>query len=125
MKYIVDNGRQLNPDFSRLAVAGDSAGGNMATVMAIMAKQRNGPKIAYQVLFYPVTDASFDTLSYRKFASGYGPDRDTMKQIWDNYLPDRSVRKDPMASPLQASVDSLNGLPPALVITAEHDVLRD
>jgi acetyl esterase/lipase len=125
MKYIADNGRQLNLDSSRLAVAGDSAGGNMAAVMAILAKQRNGPKIMYQVLFYPVTDANFDTPSYHRFASGYQLDRDTMKSIWDNYLPDKNMRKEPAASPLQAPVDLLKGLPPALVITAEQDVLRD
>ncbi len=97
----------------------------MAAVMAIMAKQRNGPKITYQVLFYPVTDANFDTPSYHEFASGYLLDRDTMEMFWDNYLPDAKARQEPTASPLQASVDQLKGLPPALVITAEHDVLRD
>jgi acetyl esterase/lipase len=93
--------------------------------MAIMAKQRNGPKIAYQVLFYPVTDANFDTQSYHRFASGYDLDRDTMERFWDNYLPDKETRMQPMASPLRASPDLLKGLPPALVITAEQDVLRD
>ena len=125
MEYVANNGRQLNLDSSRLAVAGDSAGGNMAAVMAILAKQRNGPKIAYQVLIYPVTDANFDTPSYHKFASGYELDRDTMEMFWDNYLPDKEARKQPMASPLQASQELLEGLPPALVITAEQDVLRD
>ncbi len=125
MKYIADNGRQLNLDSSRLAVAGDSAGGNMAAVMAILAKQREGPKIAYQVLFYPVTDANFDTQSYHEYASGYELDRDTMKWMWDNYLPDKDTRKEPWLRRLQASVDLLKGLPPALVITAEQDVLRD
>lgn len=125
MKYIADHGERLGLDPSRLAVAGDSAGGNMAAVMAIMAKQRNGPKILYQVLFYPVTDARFDTPSYKEFASGYQLDRETMKHIWECYLPDMKKGKEPMASPLQASVDMLKGLPPALVITAEKDVLRD
>jgi len=125
MKYVADNGKQLNLDSSRLAVAGDSAGGNMAAVMAIMAKQRNGPKIAYQVLFYPVTDASFDTPSYRRFATGYLLDRETMKWFWDNYLPDTGARRQPTASPLRASPEQLKGLPPALVITSQYDVLRD
>ncbi len=125
MEYVANNGRQLNLDSSRLAVSGDSAGGNMAAVMTIMAKQRNGPKIAYQVLFYPVTDANFDTPSYHSFASGYELDRDTMERFWDSYLPDKEARMQPMASPLQASRDLLKGLPPALVITAEQDVLRD
>jgi acetyl esterase/lipase len=125
MEYIANNGKQLNLDTSRLAVAGDSSGGNMAAVMAILAKQRNGPKIAYQVLIYPVTDANFDTPSYRRYATGYLLDRDMMKLFWDNYLPDVSARKQPTASPLQASPELLKGLPPALVITSEYDVLRD
>ncbi len=125
LEFISENGKKFNLDSSRLAVAGDSAGGNMATVMTIMAKQRKGPKISYQVLFYPVTDANFDTASYHEFASGYHLDRDTMKWIWDNYLPDEEARKEPTASPLQAPTDLLKDLPPALIITAEHDVLRD
>jgi acetyl esterase len=125
MKYIAENGRQLDLDPSRLAVVGDSAGGNMAAVMTLLAKERNGPKIAYQVLVYPVTDANFDTPSYQEFATGYNLDRDEMKLIWDNYLPDKAARKQPTASPLRASLDQLKGLPPALVVTAENDVLRD
>jgi acetyl esterase/lipase len=97
----------------------------MAAVVAILAKQRNGPKIGYQVLFYPVTDATFDTQSYQEFASGYQLDKDTMEWMWDSYLPNKDARKEPMASPLQAPVDMLRGLPPALVITAEQDILRD
>jgi acetyl esterase/lipase len=123
--YVADNGGQLNVDSSRLAIVGDSVGGNMAAVIAMMAKQRNGPKIGLQVLFYPVTDAGFDTASYRQLASGYWLTREAMKWFWDNYLPDKAGRKDPMASPLQASVDQLKGLPPALVTTNEYDVLRD
>ncbi len=125
MKYIADNGNQLNLDPSRLAVVGDSAGGNMAAVMAIMAKQRNGPKITYQVLIYPVTDAHFDTSTYRQYAKGYLLDREMMIFFWDNYLPDKEARRQPTASPLQASPDLLKGLPPALVITSEYDVLRE
>ncbi len=125
MKYIADNGNQLNLDPSRLAVAGDSAGGNMAAVMAIMAKQRNGPKITYQVLIYPVTDANFDTSTYRQYAKGYLLDREMMIFFWDNYLPDKEARRQPTASPLQASPDLLKGLPPALVITSEYEVLRE
>ncbi len=125
LKYVANNSKQLNLDPSRLAVAGDSAGGNMATVMTIMAKQRGGPKIKCQVLFNPVTDASFDTPSYRQFSTGYLLDRDTMKMFWDNYLPDIEARRQLTASPLEASMDQLKGLPPALVITSEYDVLRD
>ena len=97
----------------------------MTAVMALMARERDGPDIALQALFYPVTDASFETGSYREFANGYWLARDGMKWFWDNYLPDKPSRSQPMASPLRASVDQLRDLPPALVITDEHDVLRD
>jgi acetyl esterase/lipase len=124
-EYFADNGKQHNLDSSRLAIAGDSVGGNMTAVVALMAKQRKGPAIKFQVLFYPVTDASMDTGSYRQFATGYWLARDGMKWFWDNYLPDKDARKQPLASPLRASVDQLKGQPPALVITDENDVLRD
>ena len=124
-KYIAENGRKMNLDSGRLAVAGDSVGGNMATVVALLAKQRGGPRIAYQVLFYPVTDANFETMSYREFADGPWLTKAAMKWFWDAYAPDVAARKNPTASPLQASLDELSGLPPALVITDENDVLRD
>lgn len=125
MEYVANNGKQLNLDSSRLAVAGDSVGGNMATVMALMAKERKGPKIRYQVLFYPVTDAAFDKPSYQQFAKGYWLARKGMEWFWDNYLPSKLGRKQPMTTPLNATLDELKGLPPALVITNEYDVLRD
>jgi acetyl esterase len=125
MEYVADNGKQLNLDGSRLAVAGDSVGGNMATVMTMMAKERKGPKIRYQVLFYPVTDAAFDKASYQQYAKGYWLARKGMEWFWDNYLPGKLGRKQPMATPLNATLDDLKGLPPALVITSEYDVLRD
>ncbi len=125
MEYIAESGRQHNLDSSRLAVAGDSVGGNMTAVMAMMAKQRNGPDIRFQALFYPVTDANFETGSYRQFDSGYWLARDGMRWFWDNYLPDKKERNQPMASPSRASADQLKGLPPALVIVNEYDVLRD
>jgi acetyl esterase len=115
----------MNLDASRLAVVGDSVGGNMATVVAMLAKQRGGPRITYQVLFYPVTDANFETASYREFADGPWLTKAAMKWFWDAYAPDVATRKNPTASPLQASLDELHGLPPALVITDENDVLRD
>jgi acetyl esterase/lipase len=124
-KYIAENGKKMNLDSSRLAVVGDSVGGNMATVVAMLAKQRRGPKIAYQALFYPVTDANFETASYREFAEGPWLTKAAMKWFWDAYAPDVAARKNPTASPLQASLDELSGLPPALVITDENDVLRD
>jgi acetyl esterase/lipase len=124
-EYVAENGDKLNVDSSKLAIAGDSVGGNMTAVISMLAKQRKGPKIKYQVLFYPVTDASFDTQSYGQFASGYWLAREGMKWFWDNYLQDKEARKQPTASPLRASVDQLRGLPPALVVTNEYDVLRD
>jgi acetyl esterase/lipase len=124
-KYIAENGKKMNLDSSRLAVVGDSVGGNMATVVAMLAKQRRGPRITHQVLFYPVTDANFETASYREFAEGPWLTKAAMKWFWDAYAPDVAARKNPTASPLQASLDELSGLPPALVITDENDVLRD
>lgn len=124
-KYISENGKNFNLDGSRLAVAGDSVGGNMVAAVLLLAKERGGPKINYQVLFYPVTDANFDTQSYQQYATGIWLTLEAMKWFWDNYLPDEEARKKPTASPLQASVDQLRGQPPALVITDENDVLRD
>jgi acetyl esterase len=123
--WIADHGASRGLDPSRIAVAGDSVGGNMAAALTLLAKERGGVTFRYQVLFYPVTDASFDTDSYLQFAEGYFLRRDAMQWFWDQYLPDEGVRRQPTASPLQASVEQLTGLPPALVITAEADVLRD
>ena len=123
--WVADHGASIGADGGRLAVVGDSAGANMATVVALMAKRRGGPHIALQVLFYPATDAGFDTASYREFATGFFLTRDMMEWSWDHYLPDRVARLQPAASPLRATLDELRDLPPALVITAEFDVLRD
>ncbi len=117
MEYVAENGREHGLDSSRLAVAGDSVGGNMTAVMAMMAKQRDGPDIRFQALFYPVTDANFETGSYRQFDSGYWLARDGMKWFWDNYLPDKKERDQPMASPRRASAGQLKGLPPG---TGDH-----
>lgn len=124
-KYIAENGNEFNIDSSRLAVMGDSVGGNMAAVVTILAKERGGPKIDYQVLFYPVTDANFETESYKEFAQGYWLSTEAMKWFWNAYLPDENEHKKHTVSPLQASVEQLNKLPPALIITNEFDVLRD
>jgi acetyl esterase len=124
-RYLTDNGASLRIDPLRLAVAGDSVGGNMAAAVTLMAKQRRGPKIAFQVLFYPVTAAGFDTSSYRRFADGPWLTRRAMEWFWDAYLPDPAARDQPTASPLNAPLDHLAGLPEALVITDENDVLRD
>lgn len=124
-KHIALNGRSLNLDPERIAVAGDSAGANMAAVVALLAKQRGGPALVCQVLFNPATDVRFDTPSYKEFATGYFLSREAMKWYWNHYLPDEATRKQPTASPLRASISELKGLPPALVITSEFDVLRD
>lgn len=124
-KWVSENGAAIKVDASRLAVVGDSVGGNMATVVTLLAKERGGPGIEQQVLFYPVTDADLDTPSYQEFATGYFLTRAGMQWFWDNYAPDEQVRQEPTASPLRAGLEQLRGLPPALVITGECDVLRD
>ncbi len=125
LQYIVKEAESLNFNTSKLVVAGDSVGGNMATVMALMAKENGSPKIAFQLLFYPVTDANFDTQSYNDFANGPWLTKKAMQWFWDAYAPNEDQRKEVTASPLQADVHHLEGLPPTLIITAENDVLRD
>jgi acetyl esterase len=124
-RWLAENGRDIYVDGERLALAGDSAGGNMVAAVTLLAKQRGGPKLDFQVLFYPNTDASFSSVSYKRFASGFFLSRDDMKWFLDQYLPDRARRREPTATPLNATLEQLVGLPPALVITAENDVLRD
>src|SRR5918912_115687 len=124
-KWVAENGKSISVDPSRLAIAGDSVGGNMAAAVTLLAKERGGPKIVFQELFYPVTDANFETQSYNTLQQGYWLEREGMKWFWNNYAPDNATRKEPTASPLQASIDQLKGLPPALVIVDENDVLRD
>jgi acetyl esterase len=123
--HLVEHAKQLNVDPARIAIAGDSVGGNMAAAVALLAKERKGPKLALQVLMYPVTDANFETGSYVAFADGPWLTRKAMQWFWDAYLPDVAKRKEPTASPLQATVAQLAGLPEALVIVDENDVLRD
>jgi acetyl esterase len=125
LQWIADNGAKHGMDPSKIIAAGDSVGGNMAAAVAIMAKERGGPKIAKQLLFYPVTDASFDTPSYRQFAEGYYLRRDVMQWFWDQYTTDPQQRAQITASPLRAATEQLRGLPPAMIITGQADVLRD
>ncbi|GGG14194.1 alpha/beta hydrolase [Paenibacillus abyssi] len=125
VKWVAEHGRNHGMDTDKLTVAGDSVGGNMTAAVTLMAKQRGGPDIHKQLLFYPVTDASFDTDSYHQFATGYFLRRDAMMWFWDQYTTDPKERAEITASPLRASTDQLEGLPPALIITAEADVLRD
>ncbi|MFF9167877.1 MULTISPECIES: alpha/beta hydrolase [unclassified Streptomyces] len=124
-RWIVDEGAGQGLDGTRLAVAGDSVGGNMTAALTLMAKQRGGLPLRQQVLFYPVTDANFDTPSYHQFATGYFLRRDGMQWFWDQYTTDEAERAQITASPLRATTEQLAGLPPALVITGEADVLRD
>jgi acetyl esterase len=124
-KYVAEHGKALNVEPARLALAGDSVGGNMVAAVTLMAKERGGPPIRGQVLFYPVTDANFETESYRKFADGPWLTKAAMEWFWESYLPDMDARNEPTASPLRASLEQLADLPPALVITDENDVLRD
>jgi acetyl esterase/lipase len=124
-QWIGSDGTAHGLDTSRVAVAGDSVGGNMAIAATLMAKQRGDVAFRAQVLFYPVTDAGFDTGSYQQFAEGYFLRRDGMQWFWDQYTTDEDQRTEITASPLRATVEDLAGLPPALVITGEADVLRD
>jgi acetyl esterase len=125
LTWITTDGFARDLDLSRMAVAGDSAGGNLTAAVALLARRRGGPRLAAQLLYYPVTDASFDTGSYASFATGYWLRRDAMMWFWDQYAPDASRRTEITASPLRATADDLAGLPPTLVVTAEADVLRD
>jgi acetyl esterase/lipase len=121
--WIAANADRLGIDRRRIAVGGDSAGGNLATVMALVARDRKGPRLALQVLIYPVTDHDLDTRSYVENATGYVLTREGMRWFWNHYLAREAQGREPYASPLRAS--SLAGLPPALVITAEYDPLCD
>lgn len=125
LQWIAASGAEQDIDGTRIAVAGDSVGGNMTAATTLLAKQRGGPRIAAQLLFYPVTDAGFDTASYEQFASGYFLSREGMHWFWDQYTTDPAERAQITASPLRATLDDLAGLPPALVIVGEADVLRD
>lgn len=125
LQWIAASGAEQSIDGSRIAVAGDSVGGNMTAAITLMVKQRGGPSVAAQLLFYPVTDASFDTASYHQFAEGYFLSRTGMFWYWDQYTTDPAQRAEITASPLRATLDDLAGLPPAMVIVGEADVLRD
>jgi acetyl esterase len=124
-RWVVTDGAGHDLDASRIAVAGDSVGGNMSAALTLMAKERGDVPLVQQVLFYPVTDAAFDTGSYHQFAEGYFLRRDAMQWFWDQYTTDEKQRAEITASPLRATTEQLTGLPPALVITGEADVLRD
>lgn len=120
---VAENARELGIDAKRLAVGGDSAGGNLAAAVALAARDKKTPRLAYQVLYYPVLDANFETKSYIENANDYMLTREQMIWFWRQYVPRDQDRLQAYASPLRAA--DLNGLPPALVVTAEFDPLRD
>jgi acetyl esterase/lipase len=125
LKWVAAHAGEFGADGARIAVAGNSVGGDMSAALTLMTKDRKGPKISYQVLFIPATDASVDSASYHEFATGRFLSREFMKYGWDRYATDEKTRNNPYVSPLRASREELAGLPPALVITAENDPLRD
>src|SRR5258708_27379338 len=124
VQWVAEHGQEHGMDPERLAVAGDSVGGNMAAAVTLLSRERGGPVIALQLLFYPATDAAFDTASYQQFAEGYHLRRDVMMWFWDQYTRHPGERNDITASPLRATTQPLQRLPPALIIAAESDVLR-
>lgn len=124
-KWVAEHGREIGVDASRMAVAGNSVGGDMSAALTLMAKDRGGPNIRLQVLLIPATDTNFETESYRNFETGRFLARAFMQFGWRIYAPDEKTRGNPYAVPMQASLEQLRGLPPALVITAENDPLRD
>ncbi|WP_439893431.1 alpha/beta hydrolase (plasmid) [Ralstonia sp. 25C] len=124
-KWVAENGAQIHVDGKRLAVVGNSVGGNMAAVVALMAKEKGTPALRSQVLFWPVTNANFEDASYDEFAEGHFLTKPMMKWFWNAYTTSPVQRQEIFASPLQATPEQLKGLPPALLQTAEKDVLRD
>lgn len=125
LKWVAENGDEINVDGKNLAIVGNSVGGNMTAVMTLMAKEKGGPEIKGQIMLWAIVDADFETESYKEFGEKRFLTTPLMKWMYDMYIPDLEKRKEIYASPLQASIEQLKGLPPALVITGESDVLRD
>lgn len=124
-QWITREGATKGIDPSRMAVAGESVGGDMTAALTLMAKERGDVKFVHAGIYYPVTDAAMDTDSYEEFADGPYLRRKSMEWFWDAYLPDLAKRKEITASPNQATVEQLKGLPPTLLLVDEADVLRD
>ena len=124
-KWVAENGAEINVDGKNLAIVGNSVGGNMSTVTCLKAKENNGPEIKLQILMWPIVDADFETGSYRQFGSQRFLTTTMMKWMYNMYIPETEKRKNKFASPLQATVEELKGLPPALIQVAENDILRD
>jgi len=125
LAWVSTHAGEFGADGHRIAIAGNSVGGNMTAALTLMARDRKGPRIDFQALLIPATDANVDTDSYHEFATGRFLPRAFMKYGWDLYAPDANTRQNPYVSPLRATLEQLRGLPPALVITAENDPLRD
>jgi acetyl esterase len=124
-KWVAENGAEIYVDGKKLAVVGNSVGGNMTAVTTIKAKENKGPEIKLQIMMWPIVDASFDTESYKLFGKDRFLTTPLMKWMYDMYIKDPKKRQDIHASPLQASIEQLKGLPPALIQVAENDILRD
>ena len=124
-KWVAAHGDEIKVDGKRLAIVGNIVGGNMTAAVALMAKHKGGPGLKCQIMLWPVTDANFETESYHEYADGYFLSRAMMMWFWDAYAPNHARRREIYASPLQATVEQLKGLPPALIQTAGNDVLRD
>lgn len=124
-KWVAEHGNEIGVDGTNLAIVGNSVGGNMTAVTTLLAKENNGPKIKLQVLFWPILDANFETESYKKYGEQRFLTTSLMKWMYDLYTTDPQQRKEIYASPLQASLEQLKGLPPALIQVAENDILRD
>ncbi|WP_264551046.1 alpha/beta hydrolase [Flavobacterium sp. N2038] len=124
-KWVSENGDQIGVDGKNMAAAGNSVGGNMTAVLCLMAKDKGGPEIKFQLLLWPVTDADFTRESWQKYAEGRFLTASLMKWMWDNYTTDLEQRKEYYATPFSASIEKLKGLPPALVQLAENDILFD
>lgn len=124
-KWVAENGDEINVDGTRLAIVGNSAGGNLATAASLTAKEKGSPAISLQILFWLVADADFQRNSWKEFGEERFLSSSLMKWMWDLYIPNPDQRTEPRASPLQASLEQLSGLPPTLIQVAENDILRD
>jgi acetyl esterase len=123
--WVAARGNEIRVDGARLAIVGNSAGGNMTAAVALMAKHKGGPQLRCQIMLWPVTDANFETESYHEYAEGYFLSRAMMMWFWDAYAPNPLQRREIYASPLQATAEQVRGLPPTLIQVAGNDVLRE
>ncbi len=123
--WVAEHGNEIGVDGSRLAVAGNSVGGNMSTVVALMAKEKNGPKLTFQLLLWPLVDSDTSRPSYTTYAQGRFLTTPIMEWMWDMYIPNAEERKQKYVSPVRATLEELKGLPPALIQVAENDILYD